>query len=327
MKRTIVWALDAFEPPGDLLQSAIRTLEVLASRLQANIQPVFILSPWQINLATEFGELAEGPGLDFYKQAAESAIEEVLKDVALPGLLSPNVIGVDSVSTGKAIEALSNYADLTDAEAILVSSHGRSGLGRLFLGSFAEKLILLSKRPVVVVHPGSQIKYDGSFKKILIPTDLTEVGFSYFERSLALAEKMQLEVVLFHTVPHPIEPVVQSGVFLLGGGWMPINEYVTGELERRQKKLNQWVEIGKGRGIPVRGLIHDEGGKSIGDLIVQIARKENTGLIVMNVQSGPITTAILGSVTREVVRAAECPVWVLRNAEREGRKNKDEAAA
>jgi nucleotide-binding universal stress UspA family protein len=325
MERTIVWALDAFEPPGDILQAAIRTLSVLGPQLQARIRPVFILNPWQMNLATEFGELAEMPGMELYRSAAEASLHERLKDIALPGLLEPVVITVDSASTHQSIEALSNYAELTDAEVILVSSHARSGLGRFFLGSFSEKLILFSQRPVVVVHGSPAISQSDS-SRVLVATDLTDGGKVEYGASLELGKKMGLEIILFHSVPHPLEEVFQSGVFLLSGGWMPTHEYVTSEIESRQKKLDAWVAEGKNRGLAVRGVL-DTGGGSVALAIIRTARQEKAGLIAMSANTGPIATVFLGSVTREVVRASECPVWVFRTGARQQTKNQDEAVA
>lgn len=49
-------------------------------------------------------------------------------------------------------EEIVRCADQVDAYAIVVGTHGRTGLKRVLLGSSAEYLIRLSKRPVVVVR-------------------------------------------------------------------------------------------------------------------------------------------------------------------------------
>ena len=330
MERTIVWAVDAFEPPGDLFNSAVRILQVIQEKLDASIQPLYVLTPSQINLSTEFSEISESPATDYYRPAAERALSEAIKDFALPRMLPPKILTVDSTSTHMAIDALSRYSDQIGAEVIVVSSHGRSGLGRFLLGSFAETLILYSKRPVIVVHPGSKVAHDGPLKKLLVPSDLTEGALPYWLESLELAKKMGQDVMLFHCVPFPVEPVIQSGVYLLGGGWMPIHAYMGEEVQRRQARLDQWVDVARKQGLQVSGSIYAEGG-GIADAILRIAKEENAGMIAMAIQSGPITSAIIGSVTREVVRRAPCPVWILRHAARKtGRKGgekKPEAAA
>jgi nucleotide-binding universal stress UspA family protein len=312
MDRVIVWSVDAFEPPGDLINSAVRVLQVLSRKLDADVIPVYVLTPSQINLSTEFSEIYESPSTEYYRPAAENALKQAVKECAIPRMLEPRVVTIDSSSTHMAIDGLSRFADGLGAEAIVLSSHGRSGLGRFLLGSFAETLILYSKRPVVVVHPGAKVAEGTGFRKLLVPTDLSEGSFSFWEDSLHLAKRMDLEVLLFHSVPYPVEPVIQSGVYLLSGGWMPLHAYMSEEVQRRQQRLDLWVDHAKQMGVQAKGSIYAEGGGTA-EAILRTAKEENTSLICMAVQSGPITSAIIGSVTREVVRRSVCPVWVLRH--------------
>lgn len=322
MKRILVWAVDAFEPPGDLLNSAVRALQSMAPRLEAEVEPVYLLTPSQINLATEFSELAAAPSARSYRPAAEKALGELIRGFAIPRILPPRVLVVDSTSTHMAVDALSRYAEGIEAEAIVVSSHGRSGLGRFLLGSFAETLMLYSKRPVIIVHPGGKPSSD--LNRLLVPTDLTEAAKPFWDQSLRLAQSLGMEVLLFHCVPYPVEPVIQSGVYLLGGGWLPIHAYMTEEIQRRQKRVDEWISEGQAMGLKVNGSIYAEGG-GISDSILRNAVEHRVSLISMAVQSGPITSAIIGSVTREVVRRAPCPVWILRPDGK--RQKKSESAA
>jgi nucleotide-binding universal stress UspA family protein len=48
----------------------------------------------------------------------------------------------------------------------------------------------------------------------------------------------------------------------------------------------------------------------IRDTILTEAGKAD--LIAMGAESGPWTTALVGSIARDVVREAHCPVWLLR---------------
>ncbi len=47
---------------------------------------------------------------------------------------------------------ISNYAQSVDADLIMMPSHGRTGLKRLFLGSVAERVLRLSHRPVLILR-------------------------------------------------------------------------------------------------------------------------------------------------------------------------------
>jgi nucleotide-binding universal stress UspA family protein len=54
---------------------------------------------------------------------------------------------------GRAAEGIVDYARNKQADLILISTHGRSGLGRLAFGSVAEKVIRTANLPVLVVRP------------------------------------------------------------------------------------------------------------------------------------------------------------------------------
>lgn len=57
------------------------------------------------------------------------------------------------VRTGKAEQAIIDYAREIGADLIVIGTHGRTGLSHLLLGSVAEKLVRLATCPVLTVHP------------------------------------------------------------------------------------------------------------------------------------------------------------------------------
>jgi nucleotide-binding universal stress UspA family protein len=294
----------------------VATLQKLIPQLEASVEPVYIFTPGQINLSTDFMETGTIPVTERYRPAAEKALNEILKDLPLPNLLPAHVITSEVSSSNQAAELLSRYSLERGAEAILVSSHGRSGLGRLLLGSFAETLVLRSEVPLVIVHPhfAAERKYgsEEGIKRILFPTDFGHLSEASFRKTVELAKTFGAKVTLFHSVPYPFEPVLQSGVYLLGGGWMPIHAYLGNEVQRRQRRAEAWARWAKNqKSVEVDPMINSEGG-SISELILDLAREQNADLISMAAQSGPIASAIIGSVTRQVIRHAPTPVWVLR---------------
>jgi nucleotide-binding universal stress UspA family protein len=63
-----------------------------------------------------------------------------------------------SVVTGNPVDELLSLALARDADLIVVGTHGRRGLRRMLLGSFAETLVRRSPIPVAVVRgsPGER---------------------------------------------------------------------------------------------------------------------------------------------------------------------------
>ncbi|REL33558.1 universal stress protein [Rhodohalobacter sp. SW132] len=107
---------------------------------------------------------------------------------------------VDEKYRGDLIVHVGNPAQsiVEEAEAydlIIMSTHGRTGFSRLLLGSVAEKVLRLSKIPVMVVENESEI---GSFKNILVTTDFSENAEAAFPHALNIAKKTGGNVDVLH---------------------------------------------------------------------------------------------------------------------------------
>jgi nucleotide-binding universal stress UspA family protein len=59
-----------------------------------------------------------------------------------------------SVWYGPPVEAIVEAARFRKADLIVMSSHGRSGLGRLVLGSIAESVLRSTTVPILLIRPG-----------------------------------------------------------------------------------------------------------------------------------------------------------------------------
>lgn len=59
-----------------------------------------------------------------------------------------------SVWYGRPSEAIAEAARYRNADLIVMSSHGRSGLGRLVLGSVAESVLRATRTPILLIRAG-----------------------------------------------------------------------------------------------------------------------------------------------------------------------------
>ncbi len=57
------------------------------------------------------------------------------------------------VATGWAADTIMSYSEKETVDLIIMSTHGRSGIGRWFMGSVADKVVRHSKVPVLTVAP------------------------------------------------------------------------------------------------------------------------------------------------------------------------------
>ena len=93
----------------------------------------------------------------------------LIRGVLVGALLAPPLATADTVAiigTGRVATALgprfaelgheiAELADQENAKLIVIPSHGRTGISRLLLGSVAERVLRLSKCPVLVLRGDS----------------------------------------------------------------------------------------------------------------------------------------------------------------------------
>jgi nucleotide-binding universal stress UspA family protein len=79
--------------------------------------------------------------------------EDYLKAVAARINADAKVPVTTAVLEGVVADAVLDYAEDTDADLIVMSTHGRSGMERWLLGSVAEKVVRGAKMPVLLVRP------------------------------------------------------------------------------------------------------------------------------------------------------------------------------
>ncbi len=302
--RKIIWSVDPFEEIGKHQQEIFDTLRVFSSQVETSIVPTYVLSPEQLDLNVDFSP----PWLENYRPATEKALAERAKVSKLSNLLPPQVVVYNQSSLRGSVRALASFAKTSEADAIVMGSHGRKGVTRLFMGSFAETLLLESEVPLIVVGP--EAHQPAQIKRILFPTDLTEKSSVVYDRVLDMTKDLGAELTLLNVIPKPLEPVFQSGVYLLSGGWVTVPAFLETQEKSNRSLLNQWAEKGISAGVKVNTLI-DAGSSSVVESILSHIDNQQIDWVCMAAQSGPIASALIGSVTRQTLRHSSRPLWVL----------------
>lgn len=314
--KKILWAVDAFQNEKQLHHHVVLALQALSKGQKTEIQPVYLLSPDRLRLSVEFSE----PWVKRYQPAAEKALQQLLSHVRIPGLLPGKVLVQNLPSLTESVKRLTRYAQTSGAEMIVLATHGRKGVSRALLGSFAESLVQHSRTPVYLVNPNT--RPDSSIRKIVFPTDLSKSSRKTLEEVVQFAKARKSKIALFHQVPNPIEPVFESGVYLLGGAWVPVRNYFSRTADLREAELKKWTAYARSKGVSCS---HHLGLKSRGtkDSILAFAKAEKASLIAMASQSGAISSVLLGSIARGILRESSLPVWIVHAHPRSARKGKN----
>ena len=133
-------------------------------------------------------------------------IKHQLASVAGPQLdITVNVLErpMESIVSEPLAVFLANYLLTTGVDLVVMTTHGRSGLERFWLGSVADTLVRLSSIPILLLRPtDSAINYahPPSLRKILIPLDGSSLAEQILEPALAVGEVLHAEYTLLRVV-------------------------------------------------------------------------------------------------------------------------------
>lgn len=296
---TVIWAVDPLEEESRPAPTGARELARWVKRAGCSLLPVYVMAPSP-------RERAEGhlPSLE----GGQEALNRYLRDFGLRGTEAPCVIPVDGGTRADAIRRLLQLAEEKDAAWIVVSSHGRKGLERLVLGSFAEELLRESERPVVFLSSRARPQRPGRRREhAIFATDFSERSLEAFDLFLGEAAGTGFDVILFHALVYPAPAM--DGMLGLGASFP--ESYFAEQEAWAKAEGGKWIEIAAQRGVKASFVVRTGAVQAaVGRDILDLAAKEGASLIAMASLSGPLARFVVGSVPYEVFRAQSCPVWI-----------------
>jgi nucleotide-binding universal stress UspA family protein len=134
-----------------LAESVLPHLEALASNCQVtSVELVRVVPQIEVHHRAEVpisGKQEKQLNADAMKEA-----EEYLMGIKSRLDSSRMTVGV-KVLAGRVADVLAEYLEASDADLIILATHGRSGPSRWLWGSIADRLLRISRIPVFLVRP------------------------------------------------------------------------------------------------------------------------------------------------------------------------------
>ncbi|MEA3247119.1 MAG: universal stress protein, partial [Gemmatimonadota bacterium] len=128
------------------------------------------------------------------------AIAAALQDTARRFAAEHDIAATAHQLTGPVAAALTAHVDARRDALVVISSHGRGGVSRAWLGSVADALIRRSGSPVLVVPRnaagGTGARPASRFRRILVPLDGSKFSMQVLEVAGAFASATGTEVHL-----------------------------------------------------------------------------------------------------------------------------------
>ena len=109
-----------------------------------------------------------------------------------------------SVEDGPVADALRGHALRHGVDLIVMATHARRGMARVWLGSVADRLIRETGVPVLIVRPPSlatELTDGPCYKRIVIPLDGSPLAEHSLHPALEFAETEHAELTLLRVVP------------------------------------------------------------------------------------------------------------------------------
>jgi len=275
-------------------------ISMLKGNARAHLTLVHVVEPLP---ATEMMEFGMPGSLGFLMDGADQEMERLRASLPYEGEISVRVMA------GSPMWSINELVTEDRADLIVISSHGRSGLGRALLGSVAEQVVTHAHRPVLVVKPPKAgasepegVVNELTWKEILVGYDHRPGSVSALRLAAGIAERSGARLTLVEALE---EPDLRLDLNVLKTESDQTAEMTEARMRLQEVKMgylpaSQDWRIDVGVGTPWE-LMVDRAGTSAADLIV-------VGPHEHSYRPGDF----LGSIAQRLVRHAPCSVLVVR---------------
>lgn len=288
----VTWLFEPFHIKGGLVKNIFNSIKPLTNK-KNDLQVLNLTTGTEVELLTAY-DVAIDERFTLYPK---SLIQQIFKknNIAIDSE-SINVINKNTFSTSTAVSEVVKLAKKNKTDLLALMTKNKSTMHQLFIGSFAEQLLLQSPIDLFVFNPSNKVDY--KIKKIFYACDMTGSYLKDLKKVILYAKHFQAELIVFH----------QSRYFsnaALFEQTAQVNQVKNNELA---EKISKELSAAKIRGQVVIGTKL----RSTYDYILTECKKHKADLIITRTKESKIGSFFGGSVVRQIVRLSKKPVLILR---------------
>jgi nucleotide-binding universal stress UspA family protein len=281
---------------------AIETAKGLAQRFGATVHLVHV---HQFEYPAGFmgpvfsaGRLPES-----FEEHRRKTLAEDLRELARSCGLS--AAGATHLREGApAFDEICSLAREIPADLIVVSTHGRTGLKHVFLGSTAERVVQHSPCPVFVARQTERRSKTGpafTINTILVPVDFSECSLKGLNYAIPFADRVGAKLILFHAI--------QIAPYIGGGFAYDLSSLEEAARKDAERQMQEFVRMAKFGGVKFETAI------TMGPPAKEIstfAQNHKVDLIITSTHGRTgWKHMLIGSTAEHVVRYSRSPVLVV----------------
>lgn len=264
-------------------EAAVPFACLLADHYSARLEVAHV-----IRSETEGGQ--EPVSAEEAQKAAEEQMRKFVADHALGNVST-------SVGRGMVTDVVSKMIEERNIDLVVLGTHGRSGVGKLMMGSIAQRIFNVVRCPVLSVSPRARKTWGagGKLGRILHATDFSDEAMKALPYALSLAKVSDAELLLLHAPKSSLNEPEDSAQRIHQALFQLVPQAV-----RSWLKFDTLVIPG-----------------NTSEVIVKAASEHNADFIVIGahrVQEGPMYNINVPlSTAYQVVAHAHCPVLRVRS--------------
>ena len=215
---------------------------------------------------------------------AASNLSELVRSPAVGAIPTTTLL-----DNGDIWSVLRGFIEQYSVDMLVVGTTGRSGMGKVLLGSVAEEAIRESRCPVLTVGPRTPKEAAIRLQNILYASDFSADSLVAAPFVFSVAEKFQARPTLLHVIPSlPESPYLDAQMARVR----------LGEIASAHASVTMVPNVVVEMGSPV-------------NMILKVAGDLEADLIVIGARGAgalPRLASHFGSIAHKVVSHAHCPV-------------------
>lgn len=235
---------------------------------------------------------------------AQAELQEYLETVASAARSTLPSAATTAILTGDAAAALCEYVEDQEVDLVIMTTHGRTGLSRLWLGSVADRMLRRLAIPVLLLHP-SEEPQPTEFRRLVVALDGT-IEQPILDAMLALGAQPGTTRCLLTRVVEPAVPVL-SGLAARPAR-LPPDWNVKREIDARNYLVRVADPMARaGWNVDSQVLV----GRGVAAQVLALAEAAGADCILVGTHGARgLERLMLGSVADKIVRGARVPVLV-----------------
>ena len=216
--------------------------------------------------------------------------------------------------TGSPVEAIAEIAASTQVSLIVMTTHGRTGVSRVWLGSVADGVVRSAGVPVLMLRPTTEPstaeQHDvGVFSRVLIPLDGSSAAESILHPALELAGPNASYILARIVQPVPllipgVDPSTLTSMvpdpsateLVLADARQYIEKVADRLAKQGVNATEQCVELGE----------------RTASMLLDAAKTRDVDLIALSTHGRGMTRLFVGSVADKLLRGSAMPLLVSR---------------